>query len=103
MQCSEVMKNCDPVGDLIGIMEREGRQSRNEGKLIPFWETAPCAADCQVSSIAIKQHPLPTLLPMDNFSSQREAWVAGRLTQVSFWHHTYHLPLPTTYIVESSR
>ncbi len=39
----------------------------------------------------------------DYFSSQRGAWVAGGLTQASFEHHTYQLPLPSTYIVASSR
>jgi hypothetical protein len=39
----------------------------------------------------------------DNFSSQRGAWVADGLTKASFWHHTYHLPLPSMHIVASSR
>ncbi len=38
-----------------------------------------------------------------NFSSQSGAWVAGGLNQASFWRHTDHLPLPSMYIVASSR
>ncbi len=102
-QCSTVesSKSQGPVRDLIGTMDRWGHWSQNELSSFCLGSTAPCSADCRVSSSSLSSAPTPLLFHQwTTFRVRGEPGSRGT-NPGKFWHHTH--PLPHLAIVPATK
>jgi hypothetical protein len=96
-QCSAVKssKSRGPVG---GTMDRLRRRSRNEGSSFRWGSTAPCSADCQVSSSSLSSAHSPPFNQWTTFRVRGEPGSHGT-NPGKFWHQTHSPPTPSTVLL----